>query len=227
MKKRRKDESARPTKRPLPLRRTLENPWGTVRPAPKVRLLPLLEAILFAAREPLSSDRLFSILREHPAVTLEQGEALTERAVAREVERLAASYAEKQGGLWIRKAAGRYRMVTRPEFESWLRRLPGSRRAPRLGPASLEVLLVIAYGQPICRSEIQAIRGSSPDAGMAVLTEREMIASCGRLDAPGRPVLWKTTPHFLAYVGLSRIEELPNFEQLRKLIGPQREASHG
>ncbi|MDD4931963.1 MAG: SMC-Scp complex subunit ScpB [Methylacidiphilaceae bacterium] len=193
----------------------------------EVRLAPLLEAILFATREPLSSARILSILRETPTKPLDAGAEISEETVARELECLATSYATKGAGLWIRKMGGRYRMMTRPEFEPWLRRLLGPQRTPRLGPASLETLLVIAYGQPICRSEIEAIRGSAPDAGMTILAEKEMIASCGRLDAPGRPILWKTTPKFLEYIGLRRLEDLPNFEQIRSLIRPQREAPHG
>ncbi|GAB5560860.1 MAG: SMC-Scp complex subunit ScpB [Synoicihabitans sp.] len=102
-----------------------------------------------------------------------------------------------------------YRIVTNPQFAPWVRALRNEPRPARLTAASLETLAVVAYRQPVTRSEIEAVRGVSADAGLNKLLERELIYITGRAELPGRPLQYGTTDQFLEFVGVKSLVELP------------------
>lgn len=107
------------------------------------------------------------------------------------------------------ESAKGYRIVTNPEFAPWIRALRDEPPPARLSPASLETLAVVAYRQPVTRSEIETVRGVSADAGLNKLLERELIYITGRAELPGRPLQYSTTDKFLEFVGVKSLVELP------------------
>ena len=134
-------------------------------------------------------------------------------------------------GLILREVAGGFRIGTAPDLSGWIAKLKGVVRPPRLSPPALETMAVIAYRQPISRAEIEAVRGVDCSGTIATLEERGIIRISGRSEAPGRPILYSTTPLFLEHFGLRDLEELPNSEELRRVklpapadpAGPQQE----
>jgi len=158
--------------------------------------LRLLEALLFAAPEPLSEEGL----------ALRLGEDADVPALLRE---LAAHYAGR--GVNLVGMAGGWTFRTAPELASALR---SERTVPRrLSRAAVETLAVIAYHQPVTRAEIEAIRGVGLARGtLDRLLESGWVQPKGRRESPGRPLNWVTTPHFLAHFGLDSLKELPDAE---------------
>ena len=113
---------------------------------------------------------------------------------------------------------GNWQFVTRPEYAPWLQVLVGAKpRPPKLSNPALETLAIIAYRQPITRSEMEQIRGVAVDGVVQTLIERELIEVRGEADAPGRPRLYGTTPFFLEHFGLKGLEELPAADELRRI----------
>jgi segregation and condensation protein B len=116
--------------------------------------------------------------------------------------------AADEGLVLVESAAG-YRLATQPRFARWIRILREEPPPVKLSQSSVETLAVVAYRQPVTRSEIEAVRGVSADAGVAKLLERELIAVVGRADVPGRPLQYGTTDRFLEFVGIKSLDELP------------------
>lgn len=102
-----------------------------------------------------------------------------------------------------------FRLSISPDYADWVRLLRNDPRPQRLKQAALETLAIIAYRQPVTRAEIEAIRGVNADSAIARLTDRDLIYVVGRADLPGRPLQYATTPHFLEFIGITSIEELP------------------
>ena len=177
----------------------------------------VLEALLFAATEPMEPSRLATILRDGP----EGGQGwpdVKEEEVREELTHLAERLAAR--GLILREVAGGFRIGTAPDLSGWVAKLKGVVRPPRLSPPALETMAVIAYRQPISRAEIEAVRGVDCSGTLDTLVERGVIRISGRSDAPGRPILYSTTPLFLEHFGLRDLEELPNSEELRRVKLP-------
>ena len=177
----------------------------------------VLEALLFAATEPLEPKRLATILREGP----EGGQGFPEVKES-EVREALAKLAEAlpARGLILREVAGGFRIGTAPELAGWVAKLKGVVRPPRLSPPALETMAVIAYRQPISRAEVEAVRGVDCSGTLDTLVERGVAKIVGRSDAPGRPILYGTTDLFLEHFGLKDLEELPNSEELRRVKLP-------
>lgn len=177
----------------------------------------VLEALLFAATEPMEPKRLAALLRDGP----EGGQGFPdakEEEVREELAKLAEALPAR--GLILREVAGGFRIGTAPELSGWVAKLKGVVRPPRLSPPALETMAVIAYRQPISRAEIEAVRGVDCSGTLDTLVERGIAKITGRSDAPGRPILYGTTPLFLEHFGLRDLEELPNSEELRRVKLP-------
>jgi segregation and condensation protein B len=188
----------------------------------------VLEALLFAATEPMEPSRLAAILREGP----ESGQGwpeVKEQDVRDELAQLSERLAPR--GLILREVAGGFRIGTAPDLSGWVAKLKGVVRPPRLSPPALETMAVIAYRQPISRAEVEAVRGVDCSGTLDTLVERGIIRITGRSEAPGRPILYGTTSLFLEHFGLKDLEDLPNSEELRRVklpapadpSGPQQE----
>jgi segregation and condensation protein B len=169
------------------------------------RLTAIVESLLFAASTPVPLARLVQALDGHDR-----------REVAAAIRRLAEAYERAGRGLRVVEVAGGYQIRTVPEHGPWIRRLLGG-KPPRLSRPMLETLAIIAYRQPSTRPEIEAIRGVDVDAVIATLLERRMIRIVGRKDAPGRPILYGTTPEFLEVFGLPDLQALPALRDLGEL----------
>jgi len=177
----------------------------------------VLEALLFAATEPMEPARLATLLRDGP----EGGQGwpeVKEGEVREELTHLGERLAPR--GLILREVAGGFRIGTAPDLSGWVAKLKGVVRPPRLSPPALETMAVIAYRQPISRAEIEAVRGVDCSGTLDTLVDRGVIRISGRSDAPGRPILYSTTPLFLEHFGLRDLEELPNSEELRRVKLP-------
>lgn len=117
---------------------------------------------------------------------------------------------ESNGDVYLLdESAKGYRIVTNPQFAPWVRALRNEPPPARLTVSSLETLAVVAYRQPVTRSEIEAVRGVSADAGLNKLLERELIYITGRAELPGRPLQYSTTDKFMEFVGVKSLVELP------------------
>lgn len=183
----------------------------------------ILEAILFSAQKPTSPGELREILR-NAAREDEDNRDLKDLARTREVEiverleELAGDHEAAARSFRLVCVAGSWQFVSQPEFAPWLRALVGKKnRPPRLSQPALETLAIIAYRQPLTRSEMEQIRGVSVDGVMQKLLERGLIEPSGRADVIGRPTLYVTTPLFLDYFGLKNLRDLPDAEELRRI----------
>ncbi len=165
-----------------------------------------LEAIIYAADEPVSVEQLATALGEaKPAVQV----ALDE---------LVASYAVEERGIEIRAVAGGYKMYTKPQHHEVVRRFIRSLRPPlRLTMPALETLAVIAYKQPATSPEIQEIRGVNTSGVLKTLLEKKLIVTAGRKQVIGRPILYRTSKDFLMRFGLNDLEELPSLKEFEAL----------
>jgi segregation and condensation protein B len=158
-------------------------------------LSALVESLLFVAAEPLTVARLAAALLVESEQIEEALQALDRDLVGR--------------GICLQRKDDKIQLATRPATAAAIERLLGVDTSPRLSPAALEALAVIAYRQPVTRTQLEAIRGVNCDGVLRTLLSRSLIEEQGRLDAVGRPILFGTTFEFLQYFGLSRVEDLP------------------
>ena len=141
------------------------------------------------------------------------------------LDQLSADYASSDRGLEIREVAGGYRLATKPEYHDAVRGFVKSLKPPlRLTLQALETLAVIAYKQPVTAPEISEIRGVDTSGVLGSLLTRKLIATAGRKQVIGRPILYKTTKDFLLRFGLKDISELPSIEEFEKMAGELNEA---
>lgn len=181
---------------------------------------PKIEAIIYAAEEPVTLEHITALLKE--TVIAENGAPLAEAEIKARVrstvDELANDYAAGDRAMEIRQVAGGYRMATKPEHHDVVRAFAKSLKPPvRLSLPALETLAVIAYKQPVTVPEISEIRGVDSSGVIATLLERKLITTAGRKAVIGRPILYKTTKEFLLRFGLKDVSELPSMEEFEKL----------
>jgi segregation and condensation protein B len=171
------------------------------------QLRAIVEALVFAAPEPLTPKVLFKLLADEP-----------KEDVAAAVEAVRQDYASRPG-LHFVEVAGGFQITTRPELHDWVRRLFHERTTQKLSVASLETLSVIAYKQPITQAEIGEIRGVNTSGVLSTLLERHLIKIVGRKNVIGRPFLYGTTKEFLIRFGLNDLGDLPKIEDMAQQLG--------
>lgn len=166
-------------------------------PPPKEELshVALLESILFIASGPVSLYRLARTLETTPA---------TVRSLLLTLEE-----SNRQRGLRLQWSGNDVQLTTAPQASEVIERFLGLEVTSRLSQAALEVLAIVAYMQPATRPQIDDIRGVNSDAALRTLLSKGLIEEVGRMDTPGRPILYGTTPDFLQHFGLASLEELP------------------
>lgn len=175
-----------------------------------------VEAIIYAAENPITLDQIVELVRDSGFATDETELRSQIRAA---IEELIAEYASENHGIELRQIAGGYRMSTKPEQHDLVRSFAKSLKPPiRLSLPALETLAVIAYKQPVTIPEISEIRGVDSSGVIATLLERKLITTSGRKDVIGRPILYKTTKEFLLRFGLKDVNELPSMEEFEKLV---------
>lgn len=166
-------------------------------------LKSVVEALLFAAREPVTLDRLRLAI---PG---------SSRARVREaISELNLDYDSSRRAVRVEEVAGGFRLLTRSEFAPYVRRLLKARSDERLSAAGLETLSIVAYRQPISRAEIESIRGVQVGPILKTLLEKRLLRIVGRSEIIGRPLLYGTTKTFLAQFGLRSAKDLPRREEL-------------
>lgn len=160
-----------------------------------------LEAILFACGSPVQYDRLCEILGVTPEGLREAAAILKEK------------YSDdRQSGIQLITVESAYQLCTKAYVAEYVKKALELRKAPPLSKASLEVLAIIAYNQPVTRSFIEMVRGVDSASIVASLVDKGLVTERGTLDAPGRPTLFGTTDAFLRCFGLESIEDLPKNE---------------
>jgi segregation and condensation protein B len=170
------------------------------------RLKAIVEAAIYITDEPLTAEQIAGAL----------GRTLDE--VRPVLEELSADYARPGRGLSIREVAGGYKMATKPEHHEEIRQFVKNLKPPlKLSLAALETLAVVAYKQPITAPEIMEIRGVQGAGVLKTLLDRKLIATAGRKNVIGKPILYKTTKDFLVQFGLKDLSELPTLKEFEEL----------
>lgn len=155
----------------------------------------IIEALVFAAPHPIGVTEISKIME------------IDAELIQRLIESIKEDYAKS--GITLRSVAGGYQFVTRPEMAPWIEKIGRPVIHTPVSVASLETLAIIAYKQPITRTEIEEIRGVSAQSAVNTLLERELIMELGRKDGPGRPIIYGTTDKFMIHFGLKSLEDLP------------------
>jgi len=165
----------------------------------------LIEALLFIENEPVEYVKLI----KHTG--LEQAE------LSGLVEELKTEYELRQSGLQIVEVAGGCQMIAHPRFGLVLSQIYGVKNSNKLSQTALEVLAIVAYKQPITKTEIEAIRGVSCERVLKLLMEKDLVVISGRRETPGKPLEFATTKNFLKVFGLRSIDDLPKLREIKEM----------
>jgi segregation and condensation protein B len=177
------------------------------------RLKAILESLLFAAGEPVSLAQLTTVIDSVPR-----------EAIKRALAEMATAYASGARGIALEEVAGGYQLRSAREHALYVRKLLAA-KPPRLSRPLLETVAIIAYRQPITRPEIEHLRGVDSGGVLETLLERRLVRIAGRKEAPGRPIVYATTPDFLEVFGLKDLKSLPDLEEFREIEGVREEAA--
>lgn len=169
------------------------------------RLRAILESLLFAAGEPMPLTRLQTVL-----------ESVPREEIRKALADLTLTYANVSRGIVLEEVAGGYQLRTPREHAYYVRKLLAA-KPPRLSRPLLETVAIIAYRQPVTRPEIEQLRGVDSGGVLETLLERGLIRIAGRKEAPGRPIVYATTPEFLEVFSLKDLASLPDLDEFRAL----------
>ncbi|MDX1940440.1 MAG: SMC-Scp complex subunit ScpB [Saprospiraceae bacterium] len=181
-------------------------------------LLPHIESLIFTAEEPIRLSEISACLEEIFGSSFPESELL---AI---IEQLKARYQEEQFAFEIAEINEGYRLLTKPVYHRTVGVYLKQTTKKRLSQAALETLSIIAYKQPISKSDVEKIRGVNCDYAMQKLLEKELVIITGRSDGPGRPLLYGTSEKFMDYFGLKSLRDLPqpkDFKEPDSEIGEQ------
>ena len=167
-----------------------------------------LMAVLFAAGEPIDARRL--------SQTLERDEAEIHEACKALMDDLSFN----RSGIRIVRLENAYQMCSSPEMAEYVTKTLETRKPPKLSPSQLETLTVVAYYQPATKALVEQIRGVDSAYCISALATKKLIRECGRLNVPGRPIVYETTPDFLRVFGLESLSELPEIEKVDLHVDP-------
>jgi segregation and condensation protein B len=169
-------------------------------------LKAILEAVLFVSPDPVPMARLVTVLGAVKKAEVEQVLALLKQEL------------EQEGrGVRLVQVAGGYRLVTKPDYAPWIKKLDKAKTMSKLSRSALESLAIIAYKQPLVRSEIEQIRGVETSGVLRTLLERKLVRIVGRKEVPGRPIMYGTTKFFLEHFGLHDLTQLPPLREFKEL----------
>ena len=164
-------------------------------------LQSMVEAVLFAAGEPIELARLAQALE------------LDELLLSQVLENLSAKYDEENAGICLLRLEDQYQLCSRKEYADAVRKVLEIKRNSPLSQAAFEVLAIVAYNQPVTKAFIEQIRGVDCTAVLTTLCQKQLIEERGRLDLPGRPLIYGTTPNFLRCFCISSLDELPTLPE--------------
>ena len=165
----------------------------------------IIESLLFVAEDPLTVDSIRNVLPDVPTADIRDA-----------LRVLIAEYESRQGGFYLSEVAGGFQFRSRTEFTDYIRKLIQP-NAPRLSKAALETLAIVAYKQPVMRSDIEHIRGVDCGGVLRALLERKLIRILGRKEIPGRPLIYATTKLFLQVFDLKDLKDLPSPKEIESM----------
>jgi segregation and condensation protein B len=169
------------------------------------KIKAVIEALIFASDTPLAPEKIRVIFPE------------VEKTEIKEIiDQLVLEYDERGGGIVLQEVAGGFQFRTNSELAQWVKKLKSTKAHP-LSPQALETLAIVAYKQPIVKSEIEDIRGVDVGGPLKGLMEKKLIRIVGRKDVPGKPIIYGTTKKFLEVFNLKDIMDLPNIRELKEL----------
>ena len=168
----------------------------------QIELQRIVEAILFAAGERVEVSRLATVLE------------VDEDEIVCAVDALADELSYNRRGIRVLRLENGYQMVSSGEMADYITNALETRKPPKLSSSQLEALTIIAYYQPATKAMVEQIRGVDSSYSIGALLSKKLIEDAGRLNVPGRPILYKTTPNFLRTFGLSSLEELPAIDKV-------------
>ena len=165
----------------------------------------VIEALILASETPLVLEKICIIFS-----------GVEKSEIKEALEKLVLEYNERQGGIYLQEVAGGFQFRTRPELSPWVKKLK-STKPHSLSPQAMETLAIVAYKQPIVKSEIESIRGVDVGAPLKGLLDKKLIRIVGRKDVPGKPIIYGTTRKFLEVFNLKDLMDLPNLRELKEL----------
>ncbi len=180
-----------------------------------IEYISAIEAILFASGEPVPVSRLAEVLELEESEIRYLVEGLTER------------YARQEGGITLHRINDSYQLCSNAQFAEYVRKALDIRRNTPLSQAAMEVLAVVAYNQPVTKAFVEQVRGVDCGAVMQGLMQKGLIEERGRLELPGRPLLYGTTPHFLLSFGMETLANLPPLPEEEQVISQGEQLTMG
>lgn len=165
-----------------------------------------IESLLFVNEKPVTLDQIKKVLETVGAADIKNV-----------IVSLQNDYEAKRSGIMIIEIAGGYQMLSNPIYASYLRNFYQTKHKEKLSRPALESMAIIAYKQPVTRTDVELIRGVNSDGVVAHLLDKELIKVVGRKDVPGRPYMYGTTKQFLEYFGLKSLDDLPALEEFPAL----------
>jgi segregation and condensation protein B len=185
------------------------------------RLSSVIESLIFASPEPISEEKICEIIAKG-----EENLGLETDAIEPFVEKLNQRYEENGLSFTIEYIAGGYTFSTKKRFEPWLSIFQHENAYSKLTQSAIETLAIVAYKQPVTKPEVDDIRGVDSGYMLRQLLEKVLIEVSGRLDAPGKPLLYRTTTHFLKHFGINSIDELPKPREIDEILKDDDMAEH-
>lgn len=182
---------------------------------PEKNLKSILEAILFAASEPITIKQFQHAI---PNITV--------REIRKALSELRDEYQQMNRSFHLIEIANGYQICTRPEFSDWIRKFYIQQVRVTLSPSALETLAIVAYKQPVTRSDVSTIRGVNSDSVINALVEKNLVCVSGRKEGAGRSLLFSTTDTFLQQFGLKDPSELPSLEEIEQLLPTANNIEH-
>lgn len=183
-------------------------------------LKEIIGALLFAAKKPVTAKEIRKALigaGESYGGPYEQFASLKENDIFEAVNELRKDLDHSATGLHVAEVAHGFRLQNNIACGPWVRTLLDKNRATRLSKPALETLAIVAYRQPVLRSEIESVRGVSVDSILRNLVELQLVKVVGRSELPGRPWMFGTTQRFLEHFGLRSLEDMPGMDELKRM----------
>jgi segregation and condensation protein B len=165
----------------------------------------VIEALIFTSDAPLALEKICMILSD-----------IEKKEVKEALDKVVLEYDERQGGIYLQEVAGGFQFRTRPELSQWIKKLKTT-KPHSLSPQAMETLAIVAYKQPIVKSEIESIRGVDVGGPLKSLLDKKLVRIVGRKDVPGKPIIYGTTRKFLEVFNLKDLMDLPNLRELKEL----------
>ena len=172
----------------------------------KEELVQAVEAMIFASGKAITAKTMAEILEVETDEVEVAATELRQRLV------------ERNSGIQLIQVNGAYQLATLEKFYSYICRMLDNRPKPSLSQAALEVLSIVAYNQCTTRAEIEKIRGVSSDSALNKLLEYNLVEEAGKMNAPGRPMMYKTTEDFLKMFGYTSLKDLPELPEIKEIM---------